>query len=580
MPPTPLPLSPAVAIHISNSGLQALGDSIAAIVPTSITATGLSGELVCDEATGDPLLYAADDIVIRISADEVAIVPSTNRLDVVLGLTLWSEDAAITVQGPCVIELDEACNLALPPTPLNAELGIQIALDQGELITHVSGLEFTHGNFGNPIDTGCLLGDALETMQGLGVDLLGTILDQALESQLGELENQIEELVGGITAALSFEGEFDVGGFATLGYSLAASELTIDSNGMVILMDAQFTTPQYGDCVPQGPAYVATAHDMPLLTGNIPGTDVPYHAAVQVSEDLLNQALFALWQGGMFCIHLNEMEQVPSELLDTNVLVLAGLTDEETAAQYWPEAVPLDLYLKGDEPPRVTLAGGPSLYGELGLDVFGMEQDRLTRFWGNGVFLDGGFDMALDGQELLLDIQFDLETSIGWSVSYNEWLPSDFAEGFGPAVIGLAGSFLDLETLLPSSFTLPSVFGLSVADLDMRVVGDSDDWLGLYAWVDPAAATPIELGDIDLSGLGCGDTGSGGDITIPGCEDLSSGCADSGLDGCSSADGGCGGCGDASGGCGGCDAGRSYRIGGRTAFALLVPLLLIRRRRR
>ena len=579
-PPTPLPLSPAVALHVSPAGLQALGDSIEGIVPVGITATGLSGELVCDEETGDPLFYSAEDIVIRLSADEVSIVPSTNRLDIVMGLTLWSEDSDITVQGPCVIELDEACTLSLPPTPLNAEIGVQLALDQGELITNVTGLEFTHGNFGNPIETGCLLGDALETMQGLGVDLLGTILDQALESQLSELENQLDELIGGLSAALSLEDELDIGGFATLGYSLEASELTIDSNGLVILLDAQFTTPEYGDCVPEGPAYVASAHDMPLLTGNIPGTDVPYHVAVHASEDLLNQAVFALWQGGMFCIHLNEMEQVPADLLDTNMLVLAGLTDEETAAGYWPQAVPLELFLKGDEAPRVTLAGGPSLYGELALDVFGMEQERLTRFWGNGVFLDGGFDMELDGQELLLDVQFDLETSIGWSVAYNEWLPSDFAEGFGPALIGLAGSFLDLETLIPSSFTLPAVFGLSVADLDMRIVGDSDDWLGVYAWVDPAAAEPMELGDIDLSGLGCGDTGSGGDITIPGCEDLSGGCGDTGLEGCSSADGGCGGCGDSSGGCGGCEAGHGYRVGSRTVLALLVPLLLVRRRRR
>ncbi len=106
-PPEPLPLSPAVALHISPAGLQALGDSIEGIVPEGITATGLSGELFCDEESTDPLIYSADDITIRISADEVSIVPSANRLDVVMGLTLWSEDADITVQGPCVIELDE-----------------------------------------------------------------------------------------------------------------------------------------------------------------------------------------------------------------------------------------------------------------------------------------------------------------------------------------------------------------------------------------------------------------------------------------------------------------------------------------
>lgn len=579
-PPEPLPISPAIALHVSTDGLNAMGDAIAGILPTGITATGLSGEFVCDEEAGVPLLYSADDINIHLSADEVSIVPSTNRLDIILGMTLWSDDADITVQGPCVLELDELCTLGLPPTPLNAEVGVQLALVDGELQANVSGIEFTHGNFGNPVETGCILGDALETLQGYGVDLIGSILDDLLESQLGELEAQLDEVIGGLTTALSFEDELDLAGLGTLGYSLTASGLTIDESGLVITLDALFTTPEYGDCVPQGPAYVSSAHDMPLMTGNIPGTSTPYHLGVHVSEDLANQAAFALWQGGMFCIHLNELEQVPADLLVTDALPVLGVSDQETVQSIWPESIPLELYLKADEPPRVPLAGGLHLEAEMALDAMGMELGRETRLWGNGVFIDVPIDIALGEGELLLDVGLDFDTSIGFTVAYNEWLPPVFAEEFGPSLIGAVGATLDLETLIPSSIALPTIYGLGLADLDTRVVGDNEDWLGIYAWVNPADATPIEIGEIDLSGLGCGDTGDGGDVVIPGCEDGGCG-ADSGLEGCNSEDGGCGGCGgDDSGSCGSCDTGRGYRAGARTAVILMVPLMMLRRRRR
>lgn len=578
-PPESLPISPAASVHLSRQGLDALGDAIAGIVPKSISATGLAGQFVCDEATGDTLNYAADDITIRLSADDVSVTPLENRLEIHLGLTLYSDPADITLNGTCFLELDEVCNLALPPTPLEADVGIQVVLQDGALLTNVTGIDITYGNFGNPVGTGCLIGDALETLNGYGVDLIGSVLDTVLSDQLDGLETQLEDILAGLTTALAFDTELDLLG-STLGIRLAASELQIDSQGLRLDFEAQFTTPNYGTCVPESGPYQATAHDPPAMTGFIPGVDVPYHAGIVVSQDLLNQAIYVAWQGGLLCLRLSDLVDLE---IDTGYL---SLIDQELVEELWPETKVLDLRIGAEFPPVVVFEDVPRLDAELSLDVYGEEMGRDTRFWGHGLFADAGVGLELVDGTLVIDVDFDLETRLGITVLYNEWLPQAIPEGFAGLIPNLAGQFVNLDELVPS-FGIPSIYGLTLADLDMRVVGDADDYLGLYAWIDPTAAEAIEIPDIDLSGAGCGEDGcsGGGDIgdiiVIPGCEDGGCG-ADSGLEGCDSSGGGCGGCGDAGGdsSCGTCSAGKGYRVGARTAMVAMLPILLFRRRRR
>ena len=179
--PVPTTIEPALTAHISSTGFEALGDAISGVLPTGIAATGLSGEFDCDEEDPGLLLYSAEDIQIHLSTDSVVFTPTDGHLDVAVDMTLWSDDSLITLAGSCVLELDESCNLALPPTWLSIDLGIDLLLEDGGIQAQVDSVAFTHGNFGNPIDTGCILGDALETMQGYGVDVLGEVLDDVLD---------------------------------------------------------------------------------------------------------------------------------------------------------------------------------------------------------------------------------------------------------------------------------------------------------------------------------------------------------------------------------------------------------------
>jgi len=561
----------AMVIHLSTGGLEALGDSIAGVLPIGIAATGLSGEVDCDEETEGVLTYSAEDLQINLFTETVAITPADGSLNVAMTMTLWSDPADITTAGSCVVELNETCTLALPPTWLDVDVGIDLVLEDGALSAQVDHLWFTHGNFGNPVGTGCVLGDALETMAGYGVDLIGTILDDVLEGQIAELETQLEEAIGGLAGALDLGGEIDILG-TPLVYDIEAAGLDVSSTGVEIAFASTFSSPTYGSCVPQdsGP-YLASAHDAPLITGLIPDTTVPYHLGITVNEDMLNQALYAVWQGGGLCLSLAELASLE---LTTDYL---ALVEEDLVNELWPEPQTLDVRVVPIGPPVIDFGDGPGLTAELAIDVYGTELDRDTRFWSNGLYADAGFGLDLEDGTLLIDLDFDLESHLGITVAYNEWLPSAIPEGFAGLLPDLVGAALDLEALVPE-FAIPAIYGITLADLDMRAVGAESDYLGVYAWVNPDDAVPIEIGPIELSGIGCGDTGDGGEISIPGCDTTDGGCgADSG---CDSADGGCGGCTDESSSCGSCSVQKGFRLNGCSVFSLLVPGLLISRRRR
>ena len=587
-PPVGFPLEDAVRVHISAEGLTKLGDAVAAVLPTGIEAVGLAGELNCDEETPEVLNYSAEDIQVRLATDEVTVTPSDDRLDIDIAMTLWSEDALITLNGECIMALDEQCTVGLPPTALNISLGMDLLLENGELNAQVSGIEFSHGNFGNPIDTGCLLGDAIETMQGYGVDLLGTILDQALEDQLGGLEDTIEEALAGLTGPLAFTDSLELLG-TTLAYDIQATELSLSSTGLRLAFDAHFTTPAYGDCIPtDSGAFIQEAHDLPPMTGLLPGTATPYHAAVVASRDLINQALYVAWQGGLLCLQLSDVVDFE---LTTGYL---SLIDDELINSVWPDPVTLDILITPVAPPHLSFEEGPEAQAELFLDIYGPELDRYSRLWGNRIYAEVGLGVSLTPESVLnVDIGFDLERDLGITVDYNEFLPTDIPYGFTALVPDLVSSFLDIDSLAPS-FPIPTPFGIALGDLETIVLGDEYDYLGVYALIDDSAAEPIAFGPIDLAGVGCDSGGEGGcdggegGIEIPGCDSMTSGCEEE--MGCSEG-GGCGedgGCDSEGGGCGdaGCeDAGcthskKGFRINAWGLLCWLVPGMIAMRRRR
>jgi hypothetical protein len=576
-PPAAHDIESAAALHVSTEGFRTLGQAIKAVLPTGITATGLSGEFDCgdlgdddDSSSGDDddsasaasLQYSSQDIVINISPDEVVVQPTDDRILISLTMTLWSEPAEITLDGTCLIELSEVCTLSLQPTALNIDISMQMALTDGAISAQVESMSFSHGNFGNPIETGCLLGDVLDTLQSYNVDLIGEVLGDVLDGQVAELETQLEDALGSLTGALAIEQQLDLLG-AQIDVSLSPNTLDLSDTGLLLGFGARVSTPAYGSCVPHEGAYQLTSHDMPALTGLLADSTHEYHLGMHINEDFANQFLYAAWQGGALCINLEELSGFE---ITTDYL---SLVEGELVTELWPEPQRLDLRVEANEAPKISFVDEPHFDADFELNTYSDELDRQTRFWALNLLANGTVGMSLDQGSLSIDLGFDLEQDLGISVSYNEWLHPDLARSFGELLPDLAAQVLDVETLAPS-FALPSFYGVSLGSLQMQSVGANQDYLALYGWIDPTVVIPMELGTIDLAGVGCGDTAGGGDIVISGCESEESGCADSG---CSGDDGG---------GCDSCDGGCSTarRVSPSTILLLLLPFLGAARRRR
>ena len=143
--------------------------------------------------------------------------------------------------------------------------------------------------------------------------------------------------------------------------------------------------------------------------------------------------------------------------------------------------------------------------------------------------------------------------------------------------LGLFNDAAPRELRVLEKLALFALGGISLAALQTRTIGIEDDYLAIYGWFDPSAAVPMELGTVDLGGVGCGDTSSGGDIVISGCEGDNAGCPSTGCD--ADAEGGCGGCsGSESCSGGGCSTAR--QASPTTVLLLFMPLLAAMRRRR
>ena len=571
-PPPAHTIERAAALHLSAEGFRVIGQALEGVIPTGLSATGLSGEFDCggigdddDSAASTSLQYEGQDIDLHISADQIQVQPVADRLLISMAMTIWSDPAQLDVQGDCLIELDEVCTLSLQPTPLNVDISMQLSLAEGNLSAQVESFTFTHGNFGNPIETGCLLGDLLDTLLSYEVDLIGQILGSALDGQLQELESQLENALGSLTESLTIAQQVDALG-ATIDLQLRPASLQIDDTGMLIQFSGQAGTDSYGSCVPQQGAYELSSHDMPALTGLMPDNSSTYHLGIVLNQDLANQLLYAAWQGGALCIKLEELSDIE---ITTDYL---SLVEGDLVAELWPEPQPLDIRITSADAPQIEFFDEPHLDAELELSVFGQELDRATRFWASQMLADAGFGVSLEQGSINFDIDFDLEQQLGISTSYNEWLHPDLAQSFGELLPSLAGQVLDLEALTPS-LPLPSIYGIGLSTLQTETIGSNQDYLGIYGWMDPAAATPIQIGTVDLSGVGCGDTAGGGDIVISGCED-DSGCAGGADSGC--AEGADSGCGDScSGGCS-----TAHRVQPSAVLAMLLPLIAAARRRR
>lgn len=570
-------VDPAVLVDITPDGLNRLDLLAGALVPTDLALPVVADG---DEADEDCIFfgtvcwipwrygYEVSGFDAHVTIDDVALVPGTDVVEVsarvtvglasaaspgLLGFSAEAADVDLFGLEFTVIDIDETCDVWLDPTPVvletsltlrvtprpGADPDVEVALAPIHLDLDLSGLRIE----GCAID---FLDDWVDAVRDfLGVfsfdldqillDLVTPILDDAIQGLVGDLSTTVADLLG----SLVLDQQLDLlGKVVTL--HVEPSELVVRPAGIRVAMAGSVAGDGLPDvCVaPYDPGgSLETGGRLPAIGDGLPGVD---HAlGVFADDDLLNQALYAIWYEGVLCLSLDSAGGLPIDLpipLDTSLLSIlsSGAFDD-----LFPTARPIAIVTRPRTPPVATTDGDHDVrlvVDDLGLDLYAELDGRQARMAGIVVDADLGADLDFDGQTGALGVGLDVgEGALAFSVAFNDLRP-DASDAIASGIAGLVDSLVGplLGSLLGDlAFDLPTIGGVGVSELVVAGAGPDGDLIGVFGALD---TVPYE----------------GADLLTGGC------------------DGGCD-----SGGCGGCD-----QRGRPMPVLWLLPLLVALRRRR
>jgi hypothetical protein len=570
------PVERAAALHISQAGLDHVGDAIEGLVPRRFPVSDISGEVFCAEDDAQPLVYELDSLEVLISADDVAIEASDGRLDLTLYGTLGSSSATFYVQGDCSVltGLDEACQLELPTTALSAHVGMSIQEYDGVFEVEVDALNVEISPINNPLSD-CTLASVIGTLLGQDESAISNLLLSFIEPELEGLDATLAESVEDALNSLAFGTELDLGmGGYPMELSLYPSRLELGDAGVTIGFGALIDAEATHDCVDGAEAGSPFADSpWPDLNGTAPGSTLDYDVGVVISRDFVDHLLWAVWASGNLCIDLRDLAGVDlqTSLLESffgDSFVELFPDGEDALLSVRPVGQPVAVF--SDDAPPLAID-----IDDMGLNLIAALDQREARIFRVGVDAQVGVDVELDAEAVTPVLYLDPATWT-YTESYNDLLDEGFSDGFQGLVEMVLGMFLPDDLISP--FALPDTYGIGVGGV-FWIPAPEDDWQGLYLLVDASEVQPLEIGGCSGGSLGCGegDTGTTGiDLGELGCDEdggCSGGCGDEGS-GCED-----GGCGDSGGGCG------TLRVPRLAPWRtlLLVGLfgaVLLRRRRR
>ncbi len=497
----------ALAVQVSPEGLDAVAELVPALVPTDALAID-----DMEQSIGVPAIcvggsYELSNIQADIQFNEVYIRPVANAIELDLDLTVALNDAAnpftMLIDAICVI--DENCSGHIDPFNLFVTVPIDFSVEGAVgsriLVAEIGNLDMAHDLDASKLQTDCVLNDIEEVMNLFGLSVFDLILN-LFGDQITEL---LDETLTEALAATNIEGELDLLG-AVLGYHLEPSGVIESPIGLQISMASQFQANQ-AECVADddpGSSW-ATLSPIPHPMDNLPGS----HAAVHVSSDLVNQALYAAWRGGGLCMDIGGEEggiDLGGLALDTSLIALVGGDGFNTL---FPEPKPIEILLRPHAAPTGVMDGPSDVdlaLNELELIFLGELDGRIARAVGATVNAQIGVNVPFDGAtgEVAVDLQVD-PGAITASLSGDAMVPGveDKIRDDFPGVMATL-----LDQMLPSlvgdslAFTLPTMSGFGLLALDVEASGPASDWLGAYA----------ELGDAPYAdpnaGCGCGGSSS------------------------------------------------------------------------
>ncbi len=428
---------------------------------------------------------------------------SSGRIDLDLGLELRINESSdpfrLDAEALCI---NTGCEGWVKPFPV--DVSMRLDLDILEDSSGVRRLDATVRNLDvdytlrndDIVLKDCTLADIESILNFFGesmVDLVLDAADEALASELGRLGPELESAIEEAFKGLSLDERVEVGD-AVLWLGLEPASLNIDRSGVEVVM-AGSAGSGLAECM------AAVDPGGSLHTGS-PVPDDPMGAAqlrLSLGDDFLNQVLYALWRGGLFC---QELDSLGDLALTTSFLpLLAGdayeaLFDEDGA---------MLVSVRSAEPPRVAYDGAHDLEAELaglGVDFVAEVDGRLARVLGLGVDAAVGLDVVLDEPTGLIEVVVDLEgAALDMTLQANELVAgadADVEARFAAGLDELVGPMLE-GLVADLAVPLGSVAGVGLTELGFSAGGEGD-WLLADATV---GSVPYTTG-CDSEAGGCG----------------------------------------------------------------------------
>jgi hypothetical protein len=417
-----------------------------------------------------------------------------------------NDDYAVITFGSTPVSLSTKLYLTLiddPQNPGQKTVKATTPLAQGDI-------NLSTGNLGA---SGCSLANFASNFSGF---FSGTIKQKLVD----EVNNTLLPAVEEGFKSVRYDQDISLAG-STMHVKILPSALDVTTSGVELSMSSVFDAPAT-TCIPVDPLLGST-----LTPGDPPvfGTTSPqglaFDAAAGISDDFVNQALFAAWHGGLLCHTIDSLGGTP---MTVDLLTLAGLTTPldnlEVAA-----GTPMLVVIKAFQPPTATFGGAHQIslgLKHLEISIFTQIQERTARLAGLDLDItDAGVDLSVDATNKL-NVALGLTgDNVSGAVSYDEVMGAQTTAGLLPLLPiliqqlapTLQGAIppIDLGNLAGVTFVSPEF------DVQQGAGGVPNDTVSMYTALAPAP------GGCAAAGGGCGVGGG-----TAGC-DLASGVSGSAL---------------------------------------------------
>jgi hypothetical protein len=499
----------AAYADLTPEGLNAISAIIPALLPSSIDIPAVTDEggTWCFNYA-----YGLDGAWVSIEVVSATITPGNGVLDVTANLMVSLNDPSDPFQLYYELAcLDDTCNGYVDAFPVTVVTTMALeVVDDGSggtmLDASVGDIVVSYDLVNDDIHLdGCSVGDIEEVLNWFGLSLYDLILGQLdgyLQDAIADIGPTLEETIEDAFASATIEQDLDLNG-AVAHLVLQPSDVQVTPAGVRVQMSGSMSA-DVAQCVvaydPGGSLKTAT---LPPDIGRAPSSiSSDYHVGLTLSDDFTNQAVYALWRGGLLCYSLE-----PGGVFTLDTSIMGALTGN-VFDPLFPESQTVVLQTAPAVPPTTSFDGEHAIDAnieDLGLELYAELDGRQAKIV--TVALTGvvGIDLGFDGAVGELGIDVDLDpAALTPSVAYNEFYPDQndaIIAGFSGTFGGLVDSVIGglLEDL---SFAMPAFSGIGLTDLQTAPTGDASDWLGAYAWVG-TVTYPAADGCSDGCSSGC-----------------------------------------------------------------------------